>query len=197
VVQPAQVMQLGAGDSFTLLGTGLTGGTATLLLRPVSATTPLTADAAWQVQVTAEGVTARVRTTASGTPTPPGLYAVSVQIARSLRLPDGSIRAITHISNQVPIAIAPGISALSAPTAAGQFTITGVGFTPAAAVTLYLGADRAGPGNAASLDPGEFAVQSPTSILARLPAGTPSAAIVPVRVIVSGSEGPPRWVTAP
>jgi hypothetical protein len=197
VVQPAQVTQLGAGDPFTLLGTGLTGGTATLLLRPVSATTTLTADAAWQVRGTAEGITARVQTTASGTPTPPGLYAVSVQIARQLRLPDGSIRVITQISNQIPIAIAPGVSALGAPSAAGQFTITGIGFTPAPAVTLYLGADRAEPGNPVSLNPGEFAVQSPTAMLARLPAGTPAGAIVPVRVIVSGSEGPPQWVVAP
>ena len=64
-------------------------------------------------------------------------------------------------------------------------------------MTLYLGAERAEPGNLASLDPGEFAVQSPTSILARLPAGTPADAIVPVRVIVAGSEGPPQWVVAP
>ena len=149
------------------------------------------------MRVTAEGITARVQTTASGTPTPPGLYAVSVQIARQLRLPDGSIRVITQISNQVPIAIAPGISVLGAPSAAGQFTITGIGFTPAPAVTLYLGADRAETGNPVSLSPGEFAVQSPTSILARLPAGTPAAAIVPVRVIVAGSEGPPQWVVAP
>lgn len=197
VVQPAQATQLGTGDPFTLLGTGLAGGTATLLLRPVSATTTLAVDASWQVRLTADGITARVQTTASGTPTPPGLYAVSVQVARQLRLPDGSIRVITQISNQVPIAIAPGISALGAPTAAGQFTITGIGFTPALAVTLYLGADRAEPGNPASLVPGEFAVLSPVSMLARLPAGTPAGAVVPVRVIVAGSEGPPQWVVAP
>jgi hypothetical protein len=197
VAQPAQVTQLGGGDLFTLLGSGLAGGTATLLLRQISAAATLVADAAWQVQVTAEGVTARVQTTASGSPTPPGLYAASVQIARQVRLPDGSIRVINQISNALPIAIAPGISALGAPNPAGQFTITGIGFTPAAGVTLYLGADRAGPGNPAALNPGEFAVLSATSLLARLPAGTPSATIVPVRVIVSGSEGPPQWVIAP
>jgi hypothetical protein len=196
VVQPAQVTQLGAGDPFTLLGSGLAGGTATLLLRQVSATATLVADAAWQVQVIAEGITARAQTTASGSPTPSGLYAASVQIARQLRLPDGSIRVINQISNAVPIAIAPGISAVGAPNPAGQFTITGIGFTPAAGVTLYLGADRAEPGNPAALNPGEFAVVSDTSLLARLPAGT-AAAIVPVRVIVSGSEGAPQWVIAP
>jgi hypothetical protein len=197
VVQPAQVTQLGAGDPFTLLGSGLSGGTATLLLRQVSSTTMLVADAAWQVQITAEGVTARVQTAAGGTPTPPGLYAVSIQIARRLRLPDDTIRVITQVSNQVPIAIAPGISALGAPNPAGQFTITGIGFTPTAGVTMYLGADRAEPGNPAALNPGEFAVVSATSLLARLPAGTASKAIVPVRVIVSGSEAPPQWVIAP
>jgi len=197
VVQPAQVTQLGAGDSFTLLGSGLAGGTATLLLRQVSAATMLIADAAWQVRITAEGVTARAQATASGTPTPPALYAASIQIARQLRLPDGSIRVINQVSNAVPIAIAPGISALGAPNPAGQFTITGIGFTPAAGVTLYLGADRAEPGNPAALNPGEFAVVGATSLLARLPAGTPPTVIVPVRVIVSGSEAPPQWLVAP
>ena len=157
----------------------------------------LVADAGWHLQLTAEGATARARTTASGTPTPPGLYAVSIQIERQLTLPDGSIRSITQVSNQVPIAIAPGISALAAPSPAGEFAITGIGFTPAAGVSLYLGADRAEPGNAATLNPGEFAVVSATSLLARLPAGTPSKSIVPVRVIVSGSEAPPQWVIAP
>jgi Pvc16 N-terminal domain len=197
VVQPAQVTQLGVGDPFTLLGSGLAGGTATLLLRQVSAATVLIADAAWQVRITAEGVTARAQTAASGTPTPPGLYAALIQVARQLRLSDGSIRVINQISNAVPIAIAPGISAIGAPNPAGQFTITGIGFTPAAGVTLYLGAERAEPGNPATLNPGEFAVVSATSLLACLPAGTPSNAIVPVRVIVSGSEAPPQWVIAP
>ncbi len=197
VVQPAQVTQLGTGDPFTLLGSGLAGGAATLLLRQVSSTTTLVADAGWQLQITAEGAIARTQTAASGTPIPPGLYAASIQVARQLTLPDGTIRVITQVSNEVPIAIAPGVSAVGAPNPAGQFTLTGIGFTPAAAVTMYLGADRAQPGNPATLNPGEFAVISATSLLARLPAGTPSKAVVPVRVIVSGSEGPPNWVIAP
>jgi uncharacterized protein DUF4255 len=197
LAQPAQVSQLNTGDPFTLLGSGLVGGVATLFLRQVSATTLLVADAAWQLQITAEGATAQTQTTASGTPVPPGLYAASIQIARQLRLPDGSIRVIDQVSNEVPIAIAPGISALGPPDAAGEFTITGIGFTPAAGMTLYLGADRANPGNAAALAPGEFAVISATSLLARLPAGTTPAAAVPVRVIVSGSEAAPQWVVAP
>jgi hypothetical protein len=197
LAQPAQVSQLGAGDPFTLLGSGLTGGIAKLLLRQISAATPLIADAGWKLQITAEGATAQTQTMASGTPVPPGLYAASIQIARQLKLPDGSIRVVNQVSNEVPIAIAPGISSLSAPDAAGEFTITGIGFTPAAGVTLYLGNDRANPGNAASLNPGEFAVVSTTSLLARLPAGTTTGAAVPVRLIVSGSEAAPQWVIAP
>jgi Pvc16 N-terminal domain len=197
LAQPAQVSQLGTGDPFTLLGSGLVGGVATLFLRQVAATTLLVADAAWQLQITAEGATAQTQTTASGTPVPPGLYAASIQIARQLRLPDGSIRLINQVSNEVPIAIAPGISALGPPDAVGEFTITGIGFTPAVGVTLYLGADRANPGNAAALARGEFAVVSATSLLARLPAGTTPGAAVPVRVIVSGSEAAPQWVVAP
>ncbi|WP_266182087.1 DUF4255 domain-containing protein [Dyella humicola] len=197
VVEPAQVTQIGAGDPFTLLGVGLAGGIPTLLLREVSSTTMLVADANWLVKVTAEGITARAQTTASGTPTPPGLYAATVQIARQLKMPDGSIRVINQLSNAVQIAIAPGISAIDVPDVNGQFTISGVGFSPAADVTLYLGANRAEPGSSAALNPGEFAVVSATSLLVRLPAGTASKTIVPLRVIVSGSEAPPRWVVSP
>ena len=195
--QPAQVTQLGAGDPFTLTGSALTGGAATLLLRQVAATTPVVADAAWQLQVTAAGATARAQVSASGTPTPPGLYAASIRVARQSRGPDGAIRATTQVSNEVPLAIAPGISALGTPDATGKFSITGTGFTPADAVVLYLGDVHAQPGNAAALAPGEYAVIGATSLDARLPAGTPSKALVPVRVIVDGSEGPPNWVVAP
>ena len=197
VARPAQVTQLAAGDGFTLLGSGLTGGTPTLLIRPGAAATPLVADAAWGLQVTDQGATANAQVTASGTAVPPGLYAAAIQISRQITPPGGPTRTLTQTSNEVPLMIAPGVSALGAPNAAGQFPITGSGFTPAAAVELYLGSNRALPGNPASLNPGEFAVASATALIARLAAGTASGTAVPVRIVVSGSESPPVWVIAP
>ncbi len=126
----------------------------------------------------------------------PGLYGVSIRIDRTIKLPDGSPRIIAQTSNEVPLTIAPGGSALSVPDAAGGFTITGVGFDPAAATVLIIGEDKAVVG-ALPLGTGEFAVASPTSITARLPAGFASGAIVSVRVMVSGAEAPPHWVVAP
>jgi hypothetical protein len=195
-VQPAQVTQLGAGDPFTLLGSGLSGGTATLLLRQISSTTTLTADAAWQLQITDEGASARAQTTASGTPVLPGLYAASIRVARPMRSPDGSVQQIEQVSNEVPIAIAPGISAVSTPDAQQHFTISGLGFDPQTAVSAYLGAARADAGTM-PLAPGEIEAVNSKTLEARLPAGLSSGDIVPVRVIVSGSEAPPRWVVVP
>jgi len=134
---------------------------------------------------------------ASGTDVPPGLYAAAIQIARQITLPDNSVRTITQTSNEVPLMIAPAVSALGAPDPAGQFSITGIGFTPSAAVELYLGVTGALIGNPAALAPGEFAVTGATAMLARLPAGAASGSAVPVRVVVSGSEAPPAWVVAP
>ena len=47
LARPAQVAP---GGPFALLGSGLTGGTATLLIRPGAAAVPLVADAAWQLR---------------------------------------------------------------------------------------------------------------------------------------------------
>jgi Pvc16 N-terminal domain len=197
LARPAQVTQLGPGDPFILLGTGLAGGAPTLLVRPGAAATALVADAAWQLQITDQGATARAQLTASGTAVPPGLYAAAIQIARQITLPDNSIRTITQTSNEVPLMIAPGVSVLGAPDPAGRFAITGTGFTPAVAVQLYLGVTGAVVGNPLALAPGEFAVTSATAMLARLPAGVVAGSSVPVRVVVSGSEAPPAWVVAP
>jgi Pvc16 N-terminal domain len=198
VVRPAQVTQLGPGDTFTLLGTGLAGGTPVLLIRPRAATAALTADAGWQLQVTSQGATARAQATASGSAVPPGLYGASIVIDRTITLPDKRTRIISQPSNEVALMIAPGISALGAPDGQGQFSITGGGFTPPVAVEVFLGAARAdAAANPASLAPAQFAVSSATTMVARLPTGIPSGSTVPVRVVVSGSEAPPAWVIAP
>jgi Pvc16 N-terminal domain len=197
IARPAQVTQVGAGDEFTLLGTGLTVGPATLLLRPGGADTPIEADEHWGLQVTVEGAFARARLTASGTPLLPGTFGASVRVSRVLQLPGGGTRVLPQTSNEVPLVIAPGIQTLGAPNPTGQFTITGTGFAPAEAVDLYASDAKLVPGNAAALAPGEFAVQGATQIDARLPAGLPPNSFVPVRIIVSGSESPPAWVQAP
>jgi len=197
IARPAQVTQVGPGDEFTLLGTGLTAGPATLRLRAGGADTPMEADEQWGLQVTDEGAFARARLTASGTGVLPGTYGASITVSRVLQPPGGGPRTLSQSSNEVPLVIAPGIQTLGAPDPAGQFTMIGTGYAPAPAVDLYVGDARLVPGNAAALAPGEFAVQSATQLVARLPAGLPSSSFVPVRIIVSGSESPPVWVQVP
>lgn len=196
VARPAQVTQVGPGDEFTLLGTGLTAGPATLLLRAGGADTPVEADESWGLQVSDAGASARARPTASGTPLFPGAYGASIRVSRVLEQPGGT-RILPQTSNEVPLVIAPGIQTLGAPNATGQFTITGTGYAPTAAVEVYIGDAKLVVGNIAALAPGEFGVQSATQLVVRLPAGLPSTAFVPVRIIVSGSESPPAWVQVP
>src|SRR5262249_17274169 len=178
----------GRGGAFPVLGPGRGRAPAALRWGGGGADTPMEADEQWGLQVTDEGAFARARLTASGTGVLPGTYGASITVSRVLQPPGGGPRTLSQSSNEVPLVIAPGIQRLGAPDPAGQFTMIGTGYAPAPAVDLYVGDARLVPGNAAALAPGEFAVQSATQLVARLPAGLPSSSFVPVRIIVSGSE---------
>src|SRR5262249_16218721 len=164
----------GGGEESTLVGPGLTAGPATLRLRAGGADTPMEADEQWGLQVTDEGAFARARLTASGTGVLPGTYGASITVSRVLQPPGGGPRTLSQSSNEVPLVRGAGSQAVGAPDPAGQFTMIGTGYAPAPAVDLYVGDARLVPGNAAALAPGEFAVQSATQLVARLPAGLPS-----------------------
>jgi hypothetical protein len=48
-----------------------------------------------------------------------------------------------------------------------------------------------------ALAPGEVAVKSATEMQMRIPPGAAPGQVLPVRLVINGSESPPRWVTSP
>lgn len=194
-VQPAQV---GLGDRFTLIGEALGSGSLDLFVRGPNMLDPQRVGAVWGVSASGGEVSAAVQPVASATPTIPGTYAASVEVARTITLANGQPRTDRVLSNETPFQVVPAV-ALGAVSAAGVFTITGGIFADPniPIVRTSIGGQQLVPGAYNALNPGEVAIHSPTEIQARIPAGVPSGAWLAVRVVINGSESAPRWVQAP
>lgn len=192
-VQPAQAA---LGDELTLIGTGLGGGSLELRLRGPDLTAPQPVGPLWAVNSAGDAVFATVQDTLDGDPARPivpGTYAATLAVTRVTTLADGTSHTQTIATNETPFQIVPKVEP-GAVAATGEVTVTGGRFVAPVrasvaglALTLVAGA----PG------PGEFRIVSPTELELRLPAGAPSGTWVPVRVLVNGSESPPRWVQVP
>lgn len=194
-VQPAQV---GLGDHFTLLGEGLGAGSLDLFVRGPGMPDARRVGAAWGVSASNGEVVAAVQPDLSGTPTIPGTYAAAVEVARTITLANGQPHTDHVRSNETPFQVVPAVS-IGAVSSTGVFTITGGIFDGAGIpiVRTSIGGQQLVPGTYNSLAPGEVAVHSATEIQARIGAGVPSGTWLPVRVVINGSESPPRWVKAP
>jgi len=156
---------------------------------------------AWALHVGGERITAQVQETLNGLDIVPGIYSVSVRVMKRRTSSDGVEREFESFSNASPFAITPRIDNISAPTAAGEFTVTGRLFQHAsiAADTLriFIGDTRLNEGTAGSLNPSEFAVTSPTAIDVRLPAGLVSGQALYFRLQINSADSSPNWVTVP
>ncbi|HWV55913.1 MAG TPA: DUF4255 domain-containing protein [Longimicrobiales bacterium] len=198
VLRPAEVP---VGEQFTLHGSDLSGDDVQIVLRSARWTEDRVTDAGWGVLGADTRLIATVRETVDGEAVLPGIHSARVRVTTYRTMPDGSVRAFPQTSNAVPLTITPRIDGISAPDAAGVFQLQGYTFQHAELepedVELFFGPDRATPGTAGSLNPGEFAITADDTIEARLPAGLASGSHVPLRVLVNGAESAPRWVEVP
>jgi len=192
------------GSTFEVFGANLKGDKTRLLLSHRDFPDPVAADAPWAVQTTGTVLTATAQPAASGQAVLPGVYGVFVVTTMRGRLPDGSTRDFDAYSNQATLAIAPRI--VSVTFAAGVGTITVAGFQPHMIATTDLlvlaGSDKlartaADPPPAGSFHTPAAPPADTDKIRFRLPPGTPSGAIVPLRLVVRGAESAPRWEVAP
>jgi hypothetical protein len=195
-LRPAQVTY---DQGFTLIGSAFTGNNVYLQIRRADWIAPVTVDAAWDVAITASRITATVRATTGGVDVLPGLYAASVRVERWRTVPSGT-RIVESSSNETPFAIAPRITGISAPDAQGRFTVNGSIFQHPdllpEKVSVFVGAVKLTPGNAANLQPGEFAVTNATTLAVRLPGGLTPGETLSFRLIINGAENAPQWVVA-
>jgi hypothetical protein len=186
-----------AGTEITFRGANLAGDAVGLLVRAQAWSAPEAADAAWGVVAGGDRIFATPQTTASGRAVLPGAYTAVARVVRSLPLPDGTVKSIEQLSNQVPFTVVPAVNAVSA-IVGGVFTATGGTFQhpelDSAAVRAYIGETQLVTGTASSLAPGEFAVTGPTTLQMRFPAAAAVGTFAPVRVMVNGAESFPRWI---
>lgn len=199
-VSPAQAA---IGDELALRGAGLVGDGIGLELQAPGWADAVEVDAAWGATATTDAVHARVQATAAGRAILPGLYSARVRVKKQV-----GGREVFRASNVVPLLIAPRIDAAPghAPyttSPAGVFDLDGGLFDDPSfgpeAVEVFAGDQRLArhSGGAAAFGDGMFRVVSPVQLQVDLPAALPSGKAVPIRVIVRGVEGPPRWVTPP
>lgn len=196
-VQPAQVA---IGDELTLVGTGLGGGPIEVLVRRPGASAAVAVDPTWGTSAAGDTVFTTVQDLLDGTPPLPGAYAASVRITRTSTLADGSTKVTPILSNETPFQVVPAVDEPIPAPVAGVFTITGGRFADALTPVVaraQIGGVELVAGTAGSLAPGQYAITSPTSVELRLPPGATSGQKLPVRMIVNGSESPPRWVEVP
>ena len=197
-VRPAQIP---IGGAVRFEGSGLAGDRTALLLTNAAWTTPVEADAAWSVQASSEQLSASVREVVSGVDVTPGVYGAVVRVTRRRRMADGTTRDFDYRSNESPFVIAPRIDAISPPNGAGAVVVTGRIFQHASlpddAVQIYVGTARLAGGIAGALEPGEFAVDAPTQLTLRLPAGLVGGQLLALRIFVNGAEAAPHWIVAP
>lgn len=201
VASPAEVPY--AGD-FEVVGNDLKGDRTQLLLAHADFPDPLAVDAAWNVQTTGSVVTATARPSVGAQPILPGIYGVFVRTVMRSKLPDGSARDFDAYSNQGTLAISPRILAVA--FAAGVGTITVDSFEPHLLLQndllLFVGSERlartaTNPPPAGTFFTPAAPPAATTSIRFRMPAGTPSGTVLPVRLVVRNAESPPRWEVAP
>jgi hypothetical protein len=192
------------GSDFEVFGADLKGDKTQVLISHQSFPEPVVADAAWNVRTTGSVLTATARATAGAQAILPGIYGVFVRVVMRSKLPDGSSRDFEAYSNQGTLAIAPRIFTVT--FAAGIGTITVDGFEPHALlqndILLFAGSDRLTRTTSSPPPAGTFFTPSAPpaatdKIRFRLPAGTPSGSVVPIRVVVRGAESAPRWEVAP
>jgi hypothetical protein len=197
-VQPAQVA---IGQQLTLHGRALGGGAIALLVRGPNQATAVEVSASWGVSAFGDDVTAVVQDNIDGAPSLVGTYAASIRITRTTTLSDGSIEAEDVFSNETPFQIVPTVTSVGVASASGVFTVTGKIFQdpalPASHVRASIGSAALAAGAYNALNPGEFAVHSPTEIQMRLPAGAASGRFLPVRVVINGGESSPQWAKVP
>lgn len=201
VASPAEVEY---GNPFEVFGADLKGDETALLLTHRDFPEPVMADPAWNVATTGSVLTATARPAAGAQAILPGIYGVLVRTTARVTLPDGRSRDFEVFSNEGSLAIAPRI--LSLTFAAGIGTITVDGFQPHAItgseILLLAGPDKLSRTTADPPPAGTFFTPAAPpadtdKIRFRLPAGTPSGTLVPVRLVVRGAESAPRWEVAP
>jgi hypothetical protein len=194
----ASPAELAYGQTLELLGADLRGDRTELLVVHPDFTEPVAVDGSWGLASDGSVLRVTVQPSAGAQALLPGIYGAVVRTSARRVLPDGSVRDFVHESNQASFALSPRIAASS--FAADLCTLT-LDRLDASALSgndlmVFAGGERLTRTNALPTA-GQMRPLAPDLIELRLPAGLPSGAFVPVRLIVRSAESGPTWVQVP
>ena len=194
------------GDNISFQGSDLNGDSTTLLIKRSDWDEPQEVGLDWGVVAGINSILAQVNSHAGVEAMVPGFYTAAARVTRFRQMPDGSVRAFPHTSNEVPITVAPQISNpaynIVATAVANIVTVTGNVFQHADVrpenVRVIIGSEPVPLEPTAALTAGHFEIVSATQLRIQFPiGGLASGATLPLRVIVNGAENFPRWVQVP
>jgi hypothetical protein len=190
------------GAQIVFHGSNLTGDAVDLVIRHVSWTDAEVVDAiTWGVTSNGSSVFAGVQPFAGAQPVLPGVYVAAIRITTSTTLPDGTKRSFSSNSNEIPFAVTARIDP-PINFVAGVGTVKGTNFDlvalPADLLQVFIGGERlARVAIATAPTAGKFRVLDASTIEFAMPASIASGTVIPIRVVVRGTESGPFWVTAP
>jgi hypothetical protein len=193
VLRPAEVPY---GGRVSFIGGNLAGDQLALVVEADGWDSPVTVGAEWALQMRDGEVSVSPAPSAEGRAVPPGMYRAKVQVTRSVTGGDGRVRQVQFLSNPMAFFITPQADAVAGPSAAGIYTLDGLGFAPAGAAMTILGESLI-PAAGANPAAGEFIIDSNTRLRFQPPATAPRGRALPVRVLIGGASTPPIWVTLP
>jgi hypothetical protein len=215
-VQPAEVsagtppgiLPAHVGGQIRLQGVDLTGDDTTLLLKNSRFPEGVEVGPTWGVVASQSEIIATAASQIGTFATIPGIYSASARVTTRRRMPDGSIKSFVQTSNEVPFLVTPQIT--STPVAAQVVTVNGNGFiknsVPPDPVKLLVGAQEVPqevlpsplPPPPLPLSVGHFVVDDTNTLRLRFPiSGISSGQILPLRIMVNGTENVPYWLTIP
>jgi hypothetical protein len=202
-VQPGEAA---VGEDIRFEGVDLSGDTTTLLIGNAGWDASEEVGTEWGVVAGVDAILMRVHDRAGSQDILPGIYSAAARVTRMRTMPDGSVRAFSQTSNEVPFTVAPSVTNPAhnavAVAAANVVTVTGGPFQHAdilpANVHVIIGPDPVPREPTAALTAGHFEVVSATQLRFRFPiAGLTSGQTLPLRILVNGAECAPRWVQVP
>jgi hypothetical protein len=105
--RPAEVP---VGAQIEFLGSDVAGDQTTLVLRGPALTAAVAVGAEWGVTAAEDRVFAVIRRQADSEDIVPNFYSAAAKVTRHSQMPDGSIRAFSQTSNEVPFVVTPAVT---------------------------------------------------------------------------------------
>lgn len=199
-------------QTIAVRGTGLTAQDTELLINRPDWAQPISLTGNWDMQfrnssIFLSAVSPIQSEAGADIALTPGIYTLTAMKTVSKTLSNGYTKTFEQISNSIPFAIIPYLSAVTAiSSATDTISIQSSIFSEFTAndITLYAGDEKLNPGVGTDPAAGEFVIDgSPEALrlqlsdtLQQLWNQLPNPKKLPIRILVNGVESAPAWIRA-